>query len=348
MNPDSTKLQLKTLRQGSALIAIFWIMSILGLAVFATMNVVKLQSDIVSSDIHGYRAKQLAEQGIAVAAARDQIKRSDSLLSFNNGTEGYEATYNSLNTTIGFNALIKRTHEELTGQSAAEGEAPVSLENTYFGLLLTQEWGMSLQDAVVFLSNLIEWIDAGDVVTTQYGWERLNYESEGIEGRPFNRPFYTFDEVALVEGYEEFVTAVPDWRRYFNLWSEVSINIVDADAEMISLASISPSGRQITIEDAQSFKDYIIGDDGIRDTEDDIISPNQSTLGLYADPALVAELFTVLRYNVSVDGGTGKHVIESFGWSGDVGIKINLVVEGQGGSASLIERRETLVEKSYE
>jgi len=54
-------------KRGSALVAVFWVMAVLALAVFAAVRVVYYDSDIASSQLHGFEALQVAERGIAVA-----------------------------------------------------------------------------------------------------------------------------------------------------------------------------------------------------------------------------------------------------------------------------------------
>jgi len=57
----------KHIARGSALIAVFWIMAVLSLAVFAAVRVVYHDADVASSQVNGFEALQAAERGIAVA-----------------------------------------------------------------------------------------------------------------------------------------------------------------------------------------------------------------------------------------------------------------------------------------
>ena len=57
-------------RPGSALVAVFWIIAVLSLAVFAAVRLVYHDADVASSKIHGFEAWQAAERGIAVAVNR--------------------------------------------------------------------------------------------------------------------------------------------------------------------------------------------------------------------------------------------------------------------------------------
>ena len=64
--------------KGSALVAVFWIMAVLSLAVFAAVRVVYHDADASVSQIHGFDAMLAAERGVSVAV-NPVIKRTDPL-----------------------------------------------------------------------------------------------------------------------------------------------------------------------------------------------------------------------------------------------------------------------------
>lgn len=319
-------------RKGSALIAIFWLMSILAMAVFASIAIVKVQADVVTAESHGKRARELAEKGVALAA-HPLIKRSDPLLQYEDVSEGYSATFEPMATTFGINALVN--------QMIVEMQQPdiVSITDTFLGLLLTREWGMDESEADLFLSCLAEWVDPDDQVSTANGWEDRNYELDGFTGRPFNRFFKSLDEVQLVHGYAYLDAIKPDWRDYFNIWTADRIDLSSADPDIISLASLSINGRLISIEEAQMIYDQVIGEDGIRDTEDDLINGNIQqllTTNTLNDPS---QLFN--RY--TFEGNQPQFfTIESSGWSGKVYLTIKMSLQGRGNSPQLLEREEII------
>ncbi len=53
-------------RRGAALVAVFWIMAILGLAIVTLMRVVSYQVDVVAAQPSGIEARQQAEKALAV------------------------------------------------------------------------------------------------------------------------------------------------------------------------------------------------------------------------------------------------------------------------------------------
>ncbi len=318
---------------GSALVAVFWIMSILAMAVFASLSVVKIQADVATSESHGRLARELAEKGIAIAV-HGSIKRSDPLLTYQDeyGSSGYESTFTSLATTFGLNALINKALQEYR----QDGE---SLGNTLLYQIITEEWEMDPSDAQLFLHCLFEWVDADDQVTTTTGWEEINYESEGFTGRPYNRYFSSLDEVRLVHGYDALEAAKPDWSNYFNIWTTHQIDLASADPEIISLNSLSPIGRIIDIESASLLHQRIIGEDGIKDTEDDLQQANVEQLLTEfgsGDISLIADryIFEGLRPKYSL--------VESKGYSGNISLTIKLALLGRGNTPQILHRKETL------
>ena len=56
----------KSGRRGSALVAVLWLIGILSMAAIAAIRVVAFDVDVVAAQVHGFRARQLAEAGIAV------------------------------------------------------------------------------------------------------------------------------------------------------------------------------------------------------------------------------------------------------------------------------------------
>ncbi len=329
-----------SLQKGSTLIAIFWIMSILGLAVFTSIAVVKMQANVATAESHGRRAKELAEKGVALSV-HQSIKRSDPLLSYDGSNEGYQATYESIATTFGINALVAELIESRTSGAVSNS----SLLNSFLGLLLTDEWGMEDGDAELFISSLMEWVDEDGQVNTANGWEEQNYAQEGLQGRPFNRYFKSLEEVELVHGYTYLEAVKPDWKDFFNIWTGTQIDLSTAEPEIISLASLSETGRTITLDEAQLIYESIIGEDGIRDSEDDLLNgtPQQLfNLNVASDTSSIID-----RYVFEGQQPTFAKVI-SKGWSGNVSLTIMISLQGRGNSPQLLAREEIIEYSEYE
>jgi len=211
--------------------------------------------------------------------------------------------------------------------------------------LFTEAWGMDDGDAQILLHCLVEWVDPNDKVTTISGWERLKYEAEGFAGRPFNRFFKTLDEIEYVHGFEALEQAQPNWKSYFNIWTEGQIDVSSATPEIISLASLTGFGREVDESSAIILQERILGEDGILGTEDDMPNPDLT--------ALLTEIgagdIELLQQRYILEGDNPRYaMLSSKGWSGSVALTINLSLQFQSARPLILERTETLENLSYE
>jgi hypothetical protein len=299
---------------GSALIAVFWIMAILSLAVFAAVRVVYHDADIASAQINGFDALQAAERGVAVAA-NPAIKRGDPLLEWSDpdGDISYKARIASEAARFNINVILMRKDKQLLVD-------------------LFTDWGIELEDAQMLVDNLTDWVDGGDL-TELNGAEVDWYESQGRPNHPFNRPFYSLDEMRLVKDFDLLEHAQPQWRKWFTIWSEGKLDINEAKPELIAAAA------EVSIDDAQDLVDYILGPDRERDTEDD-----QRFQDLTAALTLLGvsefQMPTVSpRFTVS-DKTTR---IVSDGCAGEVKRRITLVLKNRTSQPIILERKEEII-----
>jgi len=233
------------LSRGSALIAVFWVMAILSLAVFAAVRVVYHDADIAASQINGFDALLAAERGIAVAANPSVKDNQEPLLSgYDEETDtSYRARITSEAARFNINTLLLKKDKPL-------------LTHIFTG------WGMELEAAQTLVDNLIDWTDAGDE-TELNGAEIDWYEGVGRRNQPFNHPFYNLDEMKLVKDMDLLNAVKPDWETWFTIWSNGQLDVNEADAELIAAAA------EVSLEKAQDIVDYVLGPDHERYTEDD-------------------------------------------------------------------------------
>ncbi len=306
-----------TLRQkasGSALIAVFWIMAILSLAVFAAVRVVYHDADIVSAQLNGFEALQAAERGIAVAA-NPAVKPMDPLLDWTSedGELSYKARIKSEAARFNINAILLRKDKTL-------------LTGIFTG------WGMEFDDAQMLVANLTDWVDGGDLAELN-GAEVDWYEAHGRPNHPFNRPFYSLDEMRLVKDMDLLESVQPQWRKWFTVWSEGKLDINEAEPELIAAAADVP------IEKAQSLVEQIMGPDLERDTEDDI---------RFQDLTAALNLLGVSDFQMpivmprfTVKDKTAR--IISDGRAGTVKRRITLVLKSRTGQPVILERTEEVL-----
>lgn len=296
------------------MVAVFWLMSILGLAIFAAVRVVSHDVDIVTSQIHGSVARQMAERGLAVAV-HPRVEASDPLLrqTFEEG-EGFTAVISSEAVSFNINVLLARDQ--------------VDLLNDIF-----EHWGFPQDEWQPLTDALKDWTDSNDLEGAQ-GAEADYYQRVGQPNFPFNRPFYDIEEMRLVRGMAMLESYAPDWRKWFTVWSgQGGININEAPAELIAVAA------QAQIEDVETMLEQVRGPDGIRFTEDDqefqSVTSALSNLGTARITQDQADARFVTRDTTSR--------IESTGRSGSIKRKIIVVLRGrENGRPEILQRKEII------
>jgi general secretion pathway protein K len=299
---------------GSALIAVFWIMAILALAVFSAVRVVYLDADIAAAQVNGFDALQVAERGVSVAV-NPLIQRDDPLLIWADEEKeiSYRARITSEAARFNINVLLLRKDKQLLTD------------------ILT-DWGLVLVDAQMLVDNLTDWVDTGDL-TELNGAEVDWYEDQGRPNHPFNRPFYSLDEMRLVKNMQMLEEVNPDWRNWFTVWSNGKLDLNEAAPELIAAAA------EVSIDDAQDLVDYIVGPDRERDTEDDQRIQNL-TEGL---EILGVSDFQrpVIEPRLTVQDTTTR--IISVGQAGTVRRKITLIIRSRTGQPPILSRKEEII-----
>lgn len=299
---------------GSALVAVLWLIAILALASIAAIRVVSFDVDLATAQVHGFRARQLAEMGIAIAS-NPVVKRTDPLLTYSTGEEGegYQARIISEGEKFNINAIVLRQDEDL-------------LRSMFIG------WGMELDEAQMVVDALVDWVDSNDEVGLN-GAEVDWYSEQGRMNQPFNRPFYHLDEVRLVRGMDYVEALKPDWRNWFTIWSGGALDLNEAPAELIAVAA------GITPEMAAIIPETVRGPDGLRDTEDDV--PFQSAAEALALLGVDGTLRPELSARMTVNDTTTR--LESIGSVAGAQRKITVIVRNRTGRPAVLERTEEVM-----
>lgn len=300
--------------KGSALIAVFWIMAVLSLAVFAAVRVVYHDADVASSQINGFEALQVAERGIAVAV-NPAINKMDPLLDWYDGERdiSYRARITSEAARLNINVILMRKDKQLLTD-------------------IFTDWGMELLDAQTLVDNLTDWVDGGDLIELN-GAEVDWYEDQGRPNHPFNRPFYNLDEVRLVKDMELLEQVKPNWKNWFTVWSNGRLDVNEAKAELIAAAA------EVSIDDAQNLVEHVLGPDRVRDTDDD-----QRFQGLTEALTLlgVSEFQQpIVQPRLTVKDTTTR--IVSDGRAGTVRRRITLILKSRTGQPAILERKEEII-----
>jgi general secretion pathway protein K len=222
-------------KRGSALMAVLWLIAILSLMIYTTVVLVRTDVNLALSQKKAFRATQVAEMGIAIAANPATRKHDQILL------------HRQLDDDARFDVRLTGEGGKYNINTLLNGADPGNLE---FLKIIFVALGMDKDVASEAIDNLIDWTDADETNTGPHSFEKEQYEKEGILNYPFNRPFFNLDEVLLVQGMENLPGLAPKWRDYFTIYSGGKLDINEAEAEVLALAGLRDVG------DAQQFYDH--------------------------------------------------------------------------------------------
>ncbi|MDB6120170.1 MAG: ral secretion pathway protein [Verrucomicrobiaceae bacterium] len=231
------------LNQGSALIAVFWMIAVLGMVIFASTKM--LAADTKSARVMRDRmfAKRYAEMGLEVGR-HPQIELYDPLLNYGDDSGSYTVRLTTEEARFNINRLLLQSDGAILRRIF-----------TY--------WGMKPDASARMVDALKDWVDADDL-TSLNGAEKRDYEKMGFKGLPYNRPFKDLDEMLLVRGMEALNVMRPDWREWFTVYGDGRIDINEARPDFISVLA------EVPMERLTPLLKYRNGRDGAPHTMDDM------------------------------------------------------------------------------
>ena len=300
--------------RGFALVAVLWLIAILGMATMIALRVISFDMEIATAKVHGSRARQFAEMGIAIGS-NPVVKRDDPILHQSDAAAGgsFDVKIISESARFNINAILLRDDKALLRD-------------------LFVSWGLELDAAQAVTDGLADWVDADDDESLN-GAEKKWYESQARINQPFNRPFYNMDEVRLVRGMDLVEAVRPDWKNWFTIWSGGTLDLNEAAPELIAAAA------DVSVALAASIPQTVCGPDGVRDTEDDVpfkdVNAALALLGI--DPKIRPDL----AQRFTVNDSTTR--IESTGYAGSAKRRISVIVRNRTGKPALLERFEEII-----
>ncbi len=305
--------------RGSTIMLVFALMAVLTYLVFATGRIVLSDVEFSIARKKGFRCRTLAETGLNIAMNPAVQRWDNALLHYvvpPDGFDRWDVIIRGEGGKINFNALV------------ASGRNP---DNRRFIDEIFQRLGFT-DDQLrrEFIARLVDWTDQDDGMT-EGGMEREQYEELGIFGHPFNRPFYSLDELPVVRGFEIIAQAHPDWRDIFTIYSQGRIDLNEASAKVISIAA------GCSVEDAQKLVEKRFGEDKTEDTEDDANAKIQSVAEL-ALAGVDQERIDAFSQYFTLNDTTTR--IESIGTVGDFRKRIVVVVRSRQGQPQILMREE--------
>jgi hypothetical protein len=102
--------------------------------------------------------------------------------------------YSNIPLPEGIKSEVKITDES--------GKLPINHNNVQIWNLLFEEMGIDLSDAEILTDSLIDWMDQDDLKRLN-GAEKDDYELDSKEYKPSNEMLKDFDELRLIQGFDE-------------------------------------------------------------------------------------------------------------------------------------------------
>lgn len=242
--PSSFAIRHSSFQRGSALIAVFWMIFVLGMVLFAATKALHADTDYTRTMRGRIFAKRFAETGIELAR-HPAMQQDDPLLHFSNEDGG------------GFDVTLKTEEARLNINHLLQTGDKVLLRRLF------NRWGFKPEFAAALSDALKDWVDA-DSNASLNGAEKREYEKAGFSGMPFNRPFKDVEEMLNVRGMDIVNAERSDWREWFTVYGDGRIDVNDASPEIISLLGDVPMER------VQPLLIFRNGRDGQHRTRDDV------------------------------------------------------------------------------
>jgi type II secretory pathway component PulK len=296
------------------LLVVLWVLALLSFLIITSMMVAMKDVESISSHRLVFRARELAESGLAVGA-NPAIKPDDPLLHKQfSSVESYDVNITTEESRLNLNALLTEERREV-------------LERLF------TSWGLQPVDAQAVVDCLMDWVDPDDTKRLK-GAERPEYTRDGFPDRPYNHPFQTLDEAALVRGMDAVTQLNPRWKDWFTLWGSGAVDVNEASPEVI----VAATGAQL--QSARSLVARRNGPDGIPHTKDDepVADLNEAYQILGVPPPADGPFVNLLTLHGSIAR------VDSRGRAGSYVRHISVVLQKGGSMSQIMEWRESAEE----
>ena len=282
--------------QGSALLLVLFAIILLTGLITATVGFVKNDVDEYGALNKEFRARQLAESGMAFGI-HPQVQSEDRSLLEQQTPDGgrFQVTISSESTKLNVNALLQAGRDDL-------------LENLF------SRWGVAPKDAEAAVKGLRNYLSSPQ--RTQPALQTTN----AVQGAPqttnaiqpgsqntnvsqLGQQFAAVEEMSLVAEFGPVIEKQPDWANFFTIWGDGKIDANLADADTIELITgVSPAT-------ADEFVKYRWGPDGKPFTLDDRVYNSmdevRAALGMSPEQFQLVESLITLTSEVDRIESTG-------------------------------------------
>ncbi len=238
-----TPIPLLTRPRGSALMLMIWALLLMSLVVMGLAQYLNFSAQEAVIDAAEFRALHLAESGLAVGL-HPETRRGDIVLKQKIGTDS------------GFDVVINYEGARIPINLVTDDRLREAIYNLFM------RWGLNGDEASIASESLADWVDRNEEARSN-GAEKEYYESLAVDDLPRNTGFTHTDEMLLVRGMGVVDQLKPDWREYFSVYGDGTIDLRTAFKE--TLIAISGAAEK----DVESYILRRDGADGIAGTEDD-------------------------------------------------------------------------------
>jgi general secretion pathway protein K len=228
---------------GSALLLVLFVIILLSGLITATVGFLKNDVDEYGARNKEFRARQLAESGLAFGM-HPLVKDQDRSLLEQKAEDGgaFHVSIASESMRLNINVILQSGHDEL-------------LESLF------ARWGIESKPAKAAVEGMHKYLSSPARTQTA----PLNNQTAPVnkQGAQFEAEFHTVEEMSLVPEFAAVIEKQPDWMNFFTVWGDGKLDVNLADANMIELVTgVSPAT-------AREFVKYRWGPDGIPLTLDD-------------------------------------------------------------------------------
>jgi general secretion pathway protein K len=222
--------------QGSALLLVLFTIILLSGLITATVGFLKNDVDEYGARNKGFRARQLAESGLAFGI-HPMVNNEDRSLLEQKAEDGgiFRVSIVSESTRLNVNVLLQSGREDL-------------LESLF------TRWGVDAKSAKAAVEGMHKYLSSP---------ERVQTIQATNQGAQLEAEFRTVEEMSLVPEFAPVIEKQPEWVNFFTVWGDGKLDVNLADADMVELVTgVSPAT-------AKEFVKYRWGPDGKPFTLDD-------------------------------------------------------------------------------
>src|SRR3984893_13991496 len=284
--------------QGSALLLVLFAIILLTGLITATVGFVKNDVDEYGALNKEFRARQLAESGMAFGI-HPQVQSEDRSLLEQQTPDGgrFRVTISSESTKLNVNALLQAGRDDL-------------FENL-FG-----RWGVAPKDAEAAVKGLRNYLssphrdqpalqptNAVQAAPQNTNVSQLGPQPGSQNTNQLGQQFAAIEEMSLVPEFGPVIEKQPDWANFFTIWGDGKIDVNLADADTIDLI------RGVSPATADEFVKYRWGPDGKPFTLDDRLYNSmdevRAALGMSPEQFQLVESLITLTSEVDRIESTG-------------------------------------------